>query len=149
MFFLDTQILEKKKIVKSRVSRLKILVKEQIKMSFGKKLKRLLEEKNITQIELSKKLNCQQSMISRWMKEQSNPKMNTLKKLTKVLNVPMAYFMEEEGQKIFENSGIIGNNNQNNNFNNDMKDIKIQLQDHEIRILKLENEILRKEINKK
>ena len=117
-------------------------------MTFGKKLKNLLEEKNITQTQLAKMLNCRQSIISRWIKEVSaNPKKETLDKLAKTLKVSPSYFIE--GQKNFiENRGIIGDNN-SNNFNSEMKDMKIQLQDHEIRLLKLENEMLRKEINKK
>jgi transcriptional regulator with XRE-family HTH domain len=116
-------------------------------MTFGKKLKKLLEEKDITQTELAKMLNCRQSIISRWIKEvSSNPKKETIDKLAKTLQVPPSYFIE--GQKNFiENRGIIGDNN-SNNFNADLKDFKIQLQDHEIRILKLENEILRKELKK-
>ena len=65
-------------------------------MTFGKKLKRLLEERNITQTKLAEILNCRQSIISRWIKGISaNPKKETIDKLANALNVPPSYFIEE------------------------------------------------------
>ena len=65
-------------------------------MTFGKKLKRLLEERNITQTKLAEMLNCRQSIISRWIKGISaNPKKETIDKLANALNVPPSYFIEE------------------------------------------------------
>lgn len=65
-------------------------------MTFGKKLKRLLEERNITQTKLAEMLNCKQSIISRWVKGISaNPKKETIDKLANALNVPPTYFIEE------------------------------------------------------
>ena len=65
-------------------------------MTFGIKLKRLLEEKNITQTKLAEMLNCRQSIISRWIKGISaNPKKETIDKLANALNVSPTYFLEE------------------------------------------------------
>lgn len=65
-------------------------------MTFGKKLKNLLEERNITQTKLAEMLNCKQSIISRWISGVSaNPKKETIDKLATALNVPSAYFLEE------------------------------------------------------
>lgn len=65
-------------------------------MTFGIKLKRLLEEKNITQTKLAEMLDCRQSIISRWIKGISaNPKKETIDKLANALNVPPTYFLEE------------------------------------------------------
>lgn len=65
-------------------------------MTFGIKLKRLLEERNITQTKLAEMLNCRQSIISRWIKGISaNPKKETIDKLANALNVPPSYFIEE------------------------------------------------------
>ena len=51
-------------------------------MSFGKKLKRILEEKEITQTELAKKLNCGHAVINRWIKGRSNnPKFESIEKV--------------------------------------------------------------------
>ena len=65
-------------------------------MTFGTKLKRLLEEKNVTQTKLAEMLDCRQSIISRWIKGISaNPKKETIDKLANALNVPPTYFLEE------------------------------------------------------
>lgn len=103
-------------------------------------------EKNINQTALAKKIGVSRGVISGWFRGNRNPKKESLERIAKALKLPMTFFYEE-GQKNFENSGIIGNNNSNNSLG-DMKDVKIQLQDHEIRLLKLENEILRKELKK-
>ena len=72
-------------------------------MTFGKKLKRLLEERNITQTKLAEMLNCKQSIISRWVKEISaNPKKETIDKLANALNVPPSYFIEEIDTKTIQ-----------------------------------------------
>ena len=118
---------------------------EKEKTFFVKQLKKLLLEKGMTQKELADKLKVTKSFVSIYFNGKQEPKPATIHKIAKALNVPPSFFIE--GQKNFENSGIIGNNN-SNNFNGDIKDIKLQLQDHEIRILKLENEMLRKELKK-
>lgn len=65
-------------------------------MTFGIKLKRLLEEKNITQTKLAEMLDCRQSIISRWIKGISaNPKKETIDKLANALGVSPTYFLEE------------------------------------------------------
>ena len=65
-------------------------------MTFGTKLKRLLEEKNITQTKLAEMLDCRQSIISRWIKGISaNPKKETIDKLANALNVSPSYFLED------------------------------------------------------
>ena len=112
-----------------------------------KKIKKVMFEKNINQTALAKKIGVSRGVVSGWFRGNRNPKKESLERIAKALDLPIAFFYDD-GQKNFENSGIIGNNNQNNNFNTDMKDIKIQIQDHEIRILKLENEILKKELKK-
>ena len=112
----------------------------------AKKIRDLLYSKKITQTELSKRLGIHKQVVFNWLNGSRNPKMENLKKIATATNTPLSFFIDDS-QKNFENSGIIGNNN-SNNFNGDMKDIKLQLQDHEIRILKLENEMLRKELKK-
>ena len=119
---------------------------EKEKTFFVTQLKKLMLEKGLTQKELAEMLSVTKSNISIYLNGKQPPKPATVHKFAKALQVPPSYFIE--GQKNFiENRGIIGDNN-SNNFNADLKDFKIQLQDHEIRILKLENEILRKELKK-
>jgi len=72
-------------------------------MTFGIKLKRLLEERNITQTKLAEILNCRQSIISRWIKGISaNPKKETIDKLANALNVSPSYFIEEIDTKTIQ-----------------------------------------------
>lgn len=72
-------------------------------MTFGIKLKRLLEERNITQTKLAEILNCRQSIISRWIKGISaNPKKETIDKLANALEVPPSYFIEEIDTKTIQ-----------------------------------------------
>lgn len=111
------------------------------------KLKHKLLDLGITQKQLADKMGVHKQVLANWLNGKRNPKRENVKKLAEILDLPISFFYEE-GQKNFENNGIIGNHNSNNNFNPDMKDIKIQLQDHEIRLLKLENELLKKELNK-
>lgn len=114
--------------------------------TFQTKLKHRLLDLGITQKELADKLGVHKQVIANWLNGSRNPKRENIKKLAEILDLPISFFYDDS-QKNFENSGIIGNNN-SNNFNGDMKDIKLQLQDHEIRLLKLENAILRKELKK-
>jgi len=112
--------------------------------NFKTKLKHKLLDLGITQKQLADKMGVHKQVIANWLSGKRNPKRENVKKLAEILDLPISFFYEE-GQKNFENFGIIGDNN-SNNFNSDMKDIKIQLQDHEIRLLKLENELLKKKI---
>lgn len=114
---------------------------------FQNKLKHRLIDLGISQKELADKLGVHKQVLANWLNGSRNPKRENIKKLAKVLDLPISFFYEEGQKNFIENSGIIGDNN-SNNFNADLKDFKIQLQDHEIRILKLENEILRKELKK-
>ena len=116
--------------------------------NFKTKLKHKLLDLGITQKQLADKMGVHKQVIANWLSGKRNPKRENVKKLAEILDLPISFFYEE-GQKNFENFGIIGNRNTDNNFNADLKDIKIQLQDHEIRLLKLENEILKKKIGEK
>lgn len=109
------------------------------------KLKHKLLDVGMTQKQLADKMGVHKQVVANWLNGSRNPKRENIKKLADILDLPISFFYEE-GQKNFENTGIIGDNNSNNNFNSDMKDIKIQLQDHEIRLLKLENELLKKKL---
>ena len=63
---------------------------------FGKKLKKLMLEKNVTQIELAEKLGIKKrQQISKWATGASIPRPETIKKIADALGVPVAYFLDE------------------------------------------------------
>lgn len=118
-----------------------------VKKTVAEKIAQAIKEKGLTQQQFCKKYGLGESVVSRWLKGNRNPSIKSLKVIANATGLPLNYFLDDS-QKNFENSGIIGDRNTDNNFNADLKDIKIQLQDHEIRLLKLENELLRKELKK-
>ena len=91
------------------------------KTFFCKQFKKILTEKDITQQDLAKKLGIAQSMISQWITGTSNPNLNTLKKLSSVLDVPLNYFLENLTESNLEE----------------------KLKEKDIKILQLEKEILK------
>ncbi|WP_413854008.1 helix-turn-helix domain-containing protein [Candidatus Ruminimicrobium bovinum] len=111
---------------------------------FVKQLKKIMLEKGFTQKELAKKLNVTEAFVSAYCNGKRSPKPATLYKFAKDLGVKPDFFYNDK-QKIFKNS-IVDDKNFNNVINTDLKDMKIQLQDHEIRLLKLENKLLRDKI---
>jgi transcriptional regulator with XRE-family HTH domain len=115
--------------------------------NLGEKIKNLLYAKRITQTALAKKIGVHKQVLANWVNGNRNPKKENLEKIAKALEVSPQELIFGGQKNFIENRGIIGDNN-SNNFNADLKDFKIQLQDHEIRLLKLENEILRKELKK-
>ncbi|MBQ2219300.1 MAG: helix-turn-helix transcriptional regulator [Elusimicrobia bacterium] len=116
-----------------------------VKKTVAEKIAQAIKEKGLTQQQFCKKYGLGESVVSRWLKGNRNPSIKSLKVIANATGLPLNYFLDDS-QKNFENSGIIDDRNTNNNFNADLKDIKIQLQDHEIRLLKLENELLKKKI---
>lgn len=81
---------------------------------FGKKLKELRLEKGLTQKELAKILDCNQSMITRWEKEECEPTEKVIKLTAIYFNVTSDYLIgleDEAGSKIYIKNSF-------NNFNN-------------------------------
>lgn len=69
---------------------------------FGKKLKELRLENNYTQQKLSELLNCDQSMITRWEKEECEPTENVIRKTAVLFGVSADYLIgleNEDGSK--------------------------------------------------
>lgn len=60
--------------------------------------KQLRLKKNLTQIELSEKLNVKQATISKWEKGKSIPDIMMLKTLAKFFNVSIEYLLDNEEQ---------------------------------------------------
>lgn len=93
------------------------------KIMFGQILKELRIEYNLTQIELSKILDCSQSMITRWEKEECEPTESIIKKVAIYFNVSADYLLgitEIDGTpyKDIKNCTHICNNITNIKINN-------------------------------
>ena len=62
-------------------------------MDFGKNLKKIRDEKNLSQQEIAKKLNVAQSTIAMWEANQRTPKLGELNRLARVLNITVNRFL--------------------------------------------------------
>lgn len=77
---------------------------------FGKKLKKLMLEKNITQIELAEKLGIKKrQQISKWATGASSPRTETIEKIAQALGVPVSYFVSEDKSVSQQANGNAGN----------------------------------------
>ena len=66
-----------------------------IKEIVSKNLVNLRKQNNLTQVELSEKINYSDKAISRWEKGEVLPGLDILELLSYVYNVPISYFLEE------------------------------------------------------
>jgi len=62
-------------------------------MSFGRRLKELREEKNLSQIELSKNLNISNSALSLYESDRRTPDFETLKRIALFFDVSTDYLL--------------------------------------------------------
>lgn len=65
-------------------------------MKFSEKLKLYRKESNLTQEKLAKQLNVSRSLVARWEFGDVYPKLEILKELSNVLNVPLTQLIDEE-----------------------------------------------------
>ena len=71
---------------------------------FGVRLKELRKENGITQKELAEVIDCHQSMITRWEKEECEPCESVIRKTAVYFNVSADYLLgleDETGAKSF------------------------------------------------
>ena len=81
---------------------------------FGIRLKELRLEKQLTQKQLASFLDCNQSMITRWEKEECEPTETVIRKVAMVFDVSADYLLgleDESGSKTYISNSF-------NNFNN-------------------------------
>lgn len=69
-----------------------------MKLSFGKTLKQLREEKNITQPELANAIGISKGIISLWENEINEPKISYVKKLANYFSVSADYLLGMEDE---------------------------------------------------
>ena len=65
-------------------------------MKFSEKLKLYRKESNLTQEKLAKQLNVSRSLVARWEFGDVYPKLEILKELSNLLNVPLTQLINEE-----------------------------------------------------
>lgn len=65
------------------------------KVIFSKKLKTLLNEKNISQVELSKILGVSESTVGKWLLQKSMPRITIIEKLASYFHVDKTYFFND------------------------------------------------------
>lgn len=88
---------------------------------FGKKIKELRKERGLTQKQLAYILECNQSMITRWEKEECEPTENVIRKVAIFFRVSADYLLgleDESGRKITQITNSFNNNSGNIDFKN-------------------------------
>lgn len=98
----------------------------------GKKLKEAIKTAGYTQEEFAKLIQTNRALVSQWITGYRNPSATNLKKISKALNVPIAFFLD----------------NSINTGNISARDISINSHNlkTENRLLKKEIELLKKEL---
>ena len=98
----------------------------------GKKLKEAIKRAGYTQEEFAKLINTNRALISQWITGRRNPSATNLKKISKALDLPVAFFLD--------NSITTGNIS--------AREVSINSQNlqTENRLLKKEIELLKKEL---
>lgn len=72
-------------------------------MELGERIRNIMTSKRLTIIELAEKTSLSKSGISKILQNQSSPSINTLEKISKVLNVPLiSFFLNSEEQNYKE-----------------------------------------------
>jgi transcriptional regulator with XRE-family HTH domain len=65
-------------------------------MNFGEILKELRLNANLKQSELGKMLNVRNTTVSAWEKNENEPDLNTLKRISQIFNVSIDYLLKNE-----------------------------------------------------
>ncbi|MCE2962966.1 MAG: helix-turn-helix domain-containing protein [Chitinophagales bacterium] len=72
------------------------MIEKELLWKFGQKLKQLRADRNMSQIELAEKINMEKSNLSRLESGRNNPKLMTLVKLAKALDISFNELLELE-----------------------------------------------------
>ena len=72
-------------------------------MSFYEKLQKLMDERNVRPVDISRATNIATSSFSDWKSGRSNPKLDKLQLLADYFGVPVSYFTDEEPPATAEN----------------------------------------------
>lgn len=113
------------------------------KNELSTKISTILMQKNLTQKDLADKTGVSQAAISKVLSGKHKTKISTLEKIAKALEVPASILLDDGKKNFIENTGTIGAIGDGNTINT-----AATLKDHEIRILQLENELLKMKLEK-
>lgn len=78
----------------------KSLADDMLKKVFSKRLKSIMDNKNINQAELSKILGVSESTVGKWILKKSIPRMGIIQKLSDYFNVGKTYFLEDAVEEL-------------------------------------------------
>lgn len=76
------------------------------KVIFSKKLRALLDKKNITQVELSKILGVSESTVGKWLLQKSMPRMTIIEKLANYFQVDKTYFFNDNDSDLLNENNL-------------------------------------------
>ena len=107
---------------------------------FKEKIKIAMLKKGLNQTQMANKLGITNQAFSKWLSDCPNPKLETLKRVAKILGVSGMYF--------FENSGNIADNNSTINVNSTSENMRLTLLEKDLQILKQKVEILELKLGK-
>lgn len=71
-------------------------------MSFGNNLKKIRQEKNMTQEELAKRINTSRSNIANYENDKNMPSIDILNKLSEILNCTTDYLLGKSNKKNYD-----------------------------------------------
>lgn len=79
-------------------------------MNYCDKLFNIIDEKNLKQADLAKKLNVQKSVVSAWKKRKTNPPLEYLVQICEFLGVKVTEFLEINEDNLTNNEREMLNN---------------------------------------
>lgn len=85
-------------------------------MSLGERIKTLRKQKRFTQNELAKLMDLKPITISKYESNDREPNLETLKKLSTVLDIPLIELIDENEIKDVPAKGILKNTNKNSSI---------------------------------
>jgi len=71
---------------------------EKMMKLFSTRLKELMEENDINQVELSAAMGLSRSTVNKWVTQKAIPRMGIIEKLASYFGVPKSYLLEQDGK---------------------------------------------------